>query len=80
MENLVLEITKMVEELPEKHQSAVYRFVQGLADKPQPSIESKLSGKEAFELLNKYVRPLGENFDYEKERDEYLHEKYLRVD
>ncbi|MCL1998038.1 MAG: hypothetical protein FWG65_04640 [Turicibacter sp.] len=81
MENLVLEITRMVEELPEKHQGAVYRFVQGLADKPP--VESELSGMEAYEKLKQILhnpdkKPLAD-FDYEKERDEYLYEKYIRV-
>ena len=38
--------------------------------------ERTMSKEEAFRILKKYARRLPADFDYEKERDAYLEEKY----
>ena len=38
--------------------------------------ENKITTDEALQILNKYKGSIKGDFDIEKERDEYLHEKY----
>ncbi|MCL2015658.1 MAG: hypothetical protein FWG68_05365 [Defluviitaleaceae bacterium] len=79
MENLALEISKIVETMPKRKQQTVYRYVQEVMN--TPIVEFEMSGADSFKELERIlhkseIKPIN---DFEKEREEYLYEKYISL-
>lgn len=68
-------VVKEIKSLPEEYLDEVAAFVNSLLSRGEKTSD-KLKTSEGMELLNYFAGSVSRNIDYEKEKMQYLDEKY----